>query len=38
VVAVLLLLFGSTGSATSGAVAFGILGIAMIAISRKREG
>jgi hypothetical protein len=38
VVAVLLLVFGSTGGTTSGAVAFAILGIAMIAISRRRGG
>jgi hypothetical protein len=36
VVAVLLLLLGEGDSATAGAVAFGVLGLVTIAISRRK--
>jgi hypothetical protein len=38
VVGALILVFGSTKGTTAGAVAFGVLGIVMIAASRKKKG
>lgn len=37
-VAVVLLVFGADGYATAGAIAMGVLGITLIAISRRRSG